>query len=111
LYFLPLPQGQGSLRPTRGSLRRTGLATGSCSARRASQQAWIALTLGAMACWIVSTSSRAKSCPRQFVTPVKANIGASSAALVFLIGVRVIIDTLEQKLIEAFVFFVRQWCE
>jgi len=26
LYFLPLPQGQGSLRPTRGRLRRTGWA-------------------------------------------------------------------------------------
>lgn len=37
LYFLPLPQGQGSLRPTRGSLRRKGLATESYSARRASQ--------------------------------------------------------------------------
>src|SRR6185312_15080192 len=29
LYFFPLPQGQGSLRPTLGSLRRTGLAWGS----------------------------------------------------------------------------------
>jgi hypothetical protein len=32
LYFLPLLQGQGSLRPIFGSCRWTGLATGAATA-------------------------------------------------------------------------------
>lgn len=38
LYFLPLPHGHGSLRPTRGSLRRTGAALRGMNSSRLDSQ-------------------------------------------------------------------------
>ena len=79
LYFLPLPHGQGSLRPTRGSLRRMGSMSISSSIIRACQYACIALALGAIACWRSTTSSLEPSCPGQSASSVNANIARSGS--------------------------------
>src|SRR5436305_7661058 len=46
LYFFPLPHGHGSLRPTFGSSRRTGLIAASSPPTRGGGDAWLPRVAG-----------------------------------------------------------------
>ncbi len=80
LYFLPVPHGHGSLRPTERVRRRF---VGEASlARRASQYTWISRTFGVIAARSLDTASGSLSFDaRQSGCCVNARTGASSSLI------------------------------